>query len=94
MAKKAIKCSKLFDSTTGTVREHVVIFTDGDRVEAVVPAAEAQLEGCEVIDLTGKFVTPVCATAICTWPPTVRAARWAPPPTRPPAKPPCMPSTM
>ena len=58
MAKKAIKCSKLFDSTTGTVREHVVIFTDGDRVEAVVPAAEARLEGCEVIDLTGKFVTP------------------------------------
>ena len=58
MAKKAIKCSKLFDSTTGTVREHVVIFTDGDRIEAVVPAAEARLEGCEVIDLTGKFVTP------------------------------------
>ena len=58
MAKKAIKCSKLFDSTTGTVREHVVIFTNGDRIEAVVPAAEAQLEGCEVIDLTGKFVTP------------------------------------
>ena len=58
MAKKAIKCSKLFNSTTGTVREHVVIFTNGDRIEAVVPAAEAQLEGCEVIDLTGKFVTP------------------------------------
>ena len=58
MAKKAIKCSKLFDSTTGTVREHVVIFTNGDRIEAVMPAAEAQLEGCEVIDLTGKFVTP------------------------------------
>ena len=58
MAKKAIKCSKLFDSTTGTVREHVVIFTNGDRIEAVVPAAEAQLEDCEVIDLTGKFVTP------------------------------------
>ena len=58
MAKKAIKCSKLFDSTTGTVREHVAIFTNGDRIEAVVPAAEAQLEGCEVIDLTGKFVTP------------------------------------
>ena len=52
MAKKAIKCSKLFDSTTGTVREHVVIFTNGDRIEAVVPAAEAQLEGCEAIDLT------------------------------------------
>ena len=58
MAKKAIKCSKMFDSTTGTVRENVVIYTDGERIEAVVPAAEAKFDGCEVIDLTGKFVTP------------------------------------
>ena len=59
MAKKAIKCSKMFDSTTGTVRENVVIFTDGERIEAVLPAAEAKLDGCEVIDLTGQFVTPM-----------------------------------
>ena len=58
MAKKAIKCSKMFDSTTGTVRENVVIYTDGERIEAVLPAAEAKFDGCEVIDLTGKFVTP------------------------------------
>ena len=58
MAKKAIKCSKMFYSTTGTVRENVVIYTDGERIEAVVPAAEAKFDGCEVIDLTGKFVTP------------------------------------
>ena len=57
MAKKAIKCSKMFDSSTGTVRENVVIYTDGERIEAVVPAAEAKFDGCEVIDLTGKFVT-------------------------------------
>ena len=55
---KAIKCSKMFDSQTGKVRENVVIFTDGERITAVTPAAEAVLEGCEVIDLTGKFVTP------------------------------------
>ena len=58
MAKKAIKCSRMFDSTTGTVRENVVIYTDGERIEAVVPADEAKFDGCEVIDLTGKFVTP------------------------------------
>lgn len=58
MAKKAIKCSKMFDSTTSTVRENVVIFTDGERIEAVVPAAEAKFDGYEVIDLTGQFVTP------------------------------------
>ena len=58
MAKKAIKCSKMFDSTTGTVRENVVIYTDGERIEAVLPAAEAKFDGCEVSDLTGKFVTP------------------------------------
>ena len=55
MAKKAIKCSKMFDSTTGTVRENVVIYTDGERIEAVLPAAEAKFDGCEVIDLTGKL---------------------------------------
>ena len=58
MAKKAIKCSKMFDSTTSTVRENVVIFTDGERIEAVVPTAEAKFDGYEVIDLTGQFVTP------------------------------------
>ena len=58
MAKKAIKCSKMFDSTTSTVKENVVIFTEGDKITAVVPMAEAKYEDCEVIDLTGKFVTP------------------------------------
>ena len=48
----------MFDSTTSTVRENVVIFTDGERIEAVVPAAEAKSDGYEVIDLTGQFVTP------------------------------------
>ena len=48
----------MFDSTTSTVRENVVIFTDGERIEAVLPAAEAKFDGYEVIDLTGQFVTP------------------------------------
>ena len=51
MANKAIKCGKMFDSTTGAVRENMVIFTDGERIASVVPAAEANCDGYEVIDL-------------------------------------------
>ena len=58
MAMKAIKCSKMFDSHNGTVLENVVIFVDGDKIVSVTPAAQAKLDGCEIIDLTGKFVTP------------------------------------
>ena len=58
MAMKAIKCSKMFDSQNGTVLENVVIFVDGDKIVSVTPAAQAKLDGCEIIDLTGKFVTP------------------------------------
>ena len=43
MANKAIKCGKMFDSTTGAVRENMVIFTDGERIASVVPAAEANV---------------------------------------------------
>ena len=49
MANKAIKCGKMFDSTTGAVRENMVIFTDGERIASVVPAAEANCDGYEVI---------------------------------------------
>ncbi len=58
MSKKALKCSKMFDSVNGTVARDVVIFVEGDRITSVEPAATTKLDGCEVIDLTGKFVTP------------------------------------
>ena len=58
MSKKALQCSKMFDSVNGTVARDVVIFVEGDRITSVEPAATAKLDGCEVIDLTGKFVTP------------------------------------
>ena len=58
MSKKALQCSKMFDSVNGTVARDVVIFVEGDRITLVEPAATAKLDGCEVIDLTGKFVTP------------------------------------
>lgn len=58
MASQAIKCSKIFDPNIGAVRENVVILISGDKIEAIVPVAEANLEGREIIDLSGKFVTP------------------------------------
>lgn len=59
MAKKALKCSKMFDSITGTVRENVVILIDDNLISDVVDAAAAgSLEGFEVLDLGDKFVTP------------------------------------
>ena len=95
MAKKAIKCSKMFDSTTSTVKENVVIFTEGDKITAVVPMAEAKYEDCEVIDLTGKFVTPgPVRLPHASGLQRRGAARWAPPPTRPPVTPPFTRSTM
>ena len=35
-----------------------VILTDGEKITAVVPAAGADLSGCEVVDLAGKYVMP------------------------------------
>ena len=58
MNKKAIKCGKLFDSVNSKVLENVVITVEDDKITGVVPAAEASLEGCCVIDLGDKFVTP------------------------------------
>lgn len=94
MAKKAIKCSKMFDSTTGTVRENVVIYTDGERIEAVVPAAEAKFDGCEVIDLTGKFVTPGLCDCHMHLASNGEGSSMGTAPYQTSAMPPCVPSTM
>ena len=32
MSKKALQCSKMFDSVNGTVVRDVVIFIEGDRI--------------------------------------------------------------
>ena len=59
MARKAIKCSKLFDSASGTVIRDRVILVDDNKIAGVISAAQAvSLEDREIIDLTGKFVAP------------------------------------
>lgn len=46
MAKTAVKCSKMFDSTTGTVLHDQVIFVEDNKIADVVPASQAgSLEG-------------------------------------------------
>ena len=56
--KKAIKCGKLFHSTDGTVGENQVVLIEGERIQEVLDAASFREEGCEVIDLSDKFVMP------------------------------------
>lgn len=56
---KAIKCGKLFDATDGSVGENKVILIEGERIKEVVDAAGfTNAEGCELIDLSDKFVMP------------------------------------
>ena len=41
MAKKAVKCSQMFDSATGSVKENVVVIIDGERFTDVISASSA-----------------------------------------------------
>jgi imidazolonepropionase-like amidohydrolase len=54
-----IKAGRLFDATTDTVRQNVVIVVEGDRIKNVAPAAETQIPpGATVIDLARATVLP------------------------------------
>ena len=54
-----IRAGRLFDSTSDTYRENVVIVVEGERIKAVVPAGSAQVpSGANVIDLSKATVLP------------------------------------
>ena len=54
-----IRAGKLFDSTSDSLRENVVIVVEGERIKAVEPAAQAQIPaGAKVIDLSKSTVLP------------------------------------
>ena len=54
-----IKAGKLFDSTSDTYRENVVIVVEGERIKSIEPAAQAQIpSGAKVIDLSKATVLP------------------------------------
>ena len=54
----------MFDSTTGTVRENVVIFTDGERIEAVLPAGKQSWMAVRSLISPVSLSLPACATAM------------------------------
>jgi imidazolonepropionase-like amidohydrolase len=54
-----IRAGRLFDSTSDSYRENVVIVVEGERIKAVQPAASAQIPGgANVIDLSKATVLP------------------------------------
>jgi imidazolonepropionase-like amidohydrolase len=54
-----IRAGKLFDSTSDTYRENVVIVVEGERIKSVEPAGSAQIPaGAKVIDLSKATVLP------------------------------------
>ena len=54
-----IRAGKLFDSTSDSLRENVVIVVEGERIKAVQPAAQALIPaGAKVIDLSKSTVLP------------------------------------
>jgi imidazolonepropionase-like amidohydrolase len=54
-----IRAGKLFDSTSDSYRENVVIVIEGERIKTVSPAAEVQIpNGAKVVDLSKATVLP------------------------------------
>jgi imidazolonepropionase-like amidohydrolase len=54
-----IRAGKLFDSTSDSYRENVVIVVEGERIKTIEPAASAQIQaGAKVIDLSKATVLP------------------------------------
>jgi imidazolonepropionase-like amidohydrolase len=54
-----IRAGRLFDSTSDSYRENVVIVVEGERIKAIEPAASAQIpNGAKVIDLSKETVLP------------------------------------
>ncbi len=54
-----LKAGKLFDSTSDSYRENVVIVVEGERIKAVEAAGQAQIPaGAKVIDLSKATVLP------------------------------------
>ncbi|MFZ1134435.1 MAG: amidohydrolase family protein, partial [Candidatus Korobacteraceae bacterium] len=54
-----IKAGKLFDSTSDSYRENVVIVVEGERIKSVGPGTSAQIPvGAKVIDLSKATVLP------------------------------------
>ena len=58
IVKKVIKCGKFFSAVDDKVLENIAIVIDGNKIESVGPISGCNCDGCEVIDLSDKFVMP------------------------------------
>ena len=56
--KKTVLCGKLFTAENDDVLKDMAVIIEDNIIQAVVPAAEADTEGTEVIDLSDRFVMP------------------------------------
>ncbi len=56
--KKVIKCGCFFDSVKGTTEKNVAVVVEDNKVAKVAPVSAVDTNGCEVIDLSDKFVMP------------------------------------
>jgi imidazolonepropionase-like amidohydrolase len=56
--KKTVLCGKLFTAENDDVLKDMAVIIEDNIIQAVVPAAEADTEGAEVIDLSDRFVMP------------------------------------
>lgn len=56
--KKVLLCGELFDAAASGVRKDMTIVVDGNKIVEVAPAAAVDRTGCEVVDLSGRFVMP------------------------------------
>lgn len=56
--KKVILCGKLFTAEDDSVRENMAIVVEENKIVEVAPKADVATEGCEIIDLSNKFVMP------------------------------------
>lgn len=59
MAKKVLKCKRMFDAENGVIVNDMYIFVDGNIIEKVAPISEvSSIDGYELMDMGTKFVSP------------------------------------
>lgn len=56
--KKVLKCGQLFCAKDESVQKDMAVVVEGNKIVEVAPAASVSTEGCEVVDLSAKFVMP------------------------------------
>lgn len=56
--KKVIRCGTLFTAAQQGILKDVAVTVEDNRIVSILPSAQADTAGAEIIDLSGKFVMP------------------------------------